>query len=72
VDSLNEELRAALRGLDYPATLSKLVTVALQNGAPPAVVERLRHSHRPDFINADVLEQEFGVRVPGSEPHGWE
>lgn len=69
---MNEQLQAALRGLDYPATLSKVLTVALQNGAPPAVIERLRHSHSSDFVNADMLEQEFGVRVPGSEPHGWE
>jgi hypothetical protein len=72
VDSLHEQLRDALRGLDYPATLSKVLTVALQNGAAPAVIERLRNSHRGDFLNADMLEQEFGVRVPGSEPHGWE
>ena len=72
MDSLDEQLQAALRGLDYPATLSKLLTVALQNGASPAVIERLRNSHTPDFVNADMLEQEFGVRVPGTEPHGWE
>jgi hypothetical protein len=72
VDSLHEQLQAALRGLDYPATLSKVMTVALQNGAPPIVIERLRHSHRSDFVNADALEEEFGVHVPGAQPHGWE
>jgi hypothetical protein len=36
------------------------------------VIERLRHSHRSDFVNADALEEEFGVHVPGAQPHGWE
>ena len=72
MDDFKEQLQLALRGLDYPATIGKVITVALQNDASPAVVERIRNSNTADFLNADVLEREFGVRVTGEQPHGWE
>jgi hypothetical protein len=73
VADLKLELRAALRGLDYPATRSKLLTVAVENRASPAVIERIQQfPETADFINEEALEEAFGVRVPGAHPHGWE
>jgi hypothetical protein len=72
-DDLHDDLKAALRGLDYPATRNKLITVALENRASQAVVNRiLEFPETADFINEDALEQALGIRVPGTHPHGWE
>jgi len=73
MDDVKGALAAALRGLDYPATRNKLMTVAMQNGAPPAVIERLGQlPETADFVNEDALEQAVGIRVHGEHPHGWE
>jgi hypothetical protein len=68
-----DDLQTALRGLDYPATRSKLVTVALQNGASRAIIDRiLELPETADFVDEDALERVFGVRVPGAHPEGWQ
>jgi hypothetical protein len=68
-----DELEAALRGLDYPAPRSKLVTVANLNDAPPEVVARLLElPETADFVNEEQLRDALGVTVPGEHPHGWE
>jgi hypothetical protein len=73
MNNLTNEIEAALRGLDYPATRSKLLTVAFENGASRDVVDRiLDFPETADFLNEHALEQALGVRVPGAHPHGWE
>ena len=67
------ELEAAFHGLDYPATRAKLLTVAYQNDASSAVVDRIRElPETADFINEDALRRTFGVTVHGEHPRGWE
>jgi hypothetical protein len=73
MSDLTHDLERSLRGLDYPATRNKLLTVAVENGAPPAVVERLlEFPETADFVDEDALERALGVRVAGTHPHGWE
>ena len=68
-----EELEAAFRGLDYPAPRAKLLSLAYQNGASPAVVDRILDlPETADFLNEDALRRTFGVTVHGEHPHGWE
>jgi hypothetical protein len=63
----------ALRGLDYPATRSKLITVASLNNAPAAVIDRLNQfPETADFLNEEDLHRALGVTVHGEQPHGWE
>jgi len=67
------DLEAALRGLDFPATRSKLITVARENQAPASVIERLlQFPETADFPDEDALERAIGIRVSGTHPHGWE
>jgi hypothetical protein len=67
------ELEAALRGLDYPAPRSKLLTVAALNHAPARVVNRiLELPETADFVNEDELRRALGITVHGEHPHGWE
>jgi hypothetical protein len=73
MSDLTDDLERSLRGLDYPATRNKLLTVAVENGAPQAVVDRLlEFPETADFVDEDALERALGVRVPGTHPHGWE
>jgi hypothetical protein len=68
-----EELMAAFRGLDYPAPRAKLLSLAYQNGASPAVVDRiLELPETADFLNEEALRRTFDVTVHGARPHGWE
>ena len=70
---LKHDIEAALHGLDYPATRNKLVSLALQNGAPRAVVDHLLTlPETADFLNEQQLCETLGVAVPGEHPHGWE
>jgi hypothetical protein len=73
MDDLTKALEEALHGLDYPATRSKLITKALENGASGAVIERLREfPETADFLNEEELKRDLGVTVRGEQPHGWE
>ena len=68
-----EELEAAFRGLDYPAPRAKLLSIAYENGATPAVIDRiLALPETADFLNEDALRRTFSVTVHGERPHGWE
>jgi hypothetical protein len=68
-----EELEAAFHGLDYPAPRAKLLSIAYQNNAAPAVVDRiLALPETADFIDEDALRRTFHVTVHGEHPHGWE
>jgi hypothetical protein len=70
---LKQQLEQALRGLDYPAPRSKLISVAWENGAPPEVIEHIRQfPETADFLNEEALRKAFDVTVPGAHPHGWE
>lgn len=72
-DRMIEELEAALRGLDYPAPRSKLVSTAMANGASPAAIDRLLElPETADFLNEEALRRTLGVDVPGERPRGWE
>ena len=73
MDDLTKALEEALHGLDYPATRSKLITKALENAAPSAVIERLHEfPETADFLNEEQLHRELGVTVRGEQPRGWE
>jgi uncharacterized protein DUF2795 len=73
MDDLQKQLQEALHGLDYPATRSKLITVALANNSSRAVIDRLlEFPETADFVNEEQLQQALGVTVPGEHPHGWE
>jgi len=72
-DDLTKQLVDSLRGLDYPAPRNKLVSQALENGAPPEVIDRLLElPETADFLNEEELRRGLGVHVPGTHPHGWE
>jgi len=67
------DLEAAFRGLDYPAPRNKLIAKAVENGAPPHVIARIREfPETADFLNEDALRAAFGIRVRGAQPHDWE
>ena len=52
MDELKNELEEALRGIDHPAPRSKLITIAHQNGASSAVINRLNEfPETADFLN---------------------
>jgi hypothetical protein len=73
MDDLRHDIEAALRGLDYPATRNKLLTVAIENGASSGVIERIQQfPETADFLNEGALAQALGVTIPGTHPHGWE
>ena len=68
-----DELETALRGLDYPAPRSKLLTVAALNHASVDVMNRLLAlPETADFLNEEQLRETFGITVHGAQPHGWE
>ena len=74
MDDMTKALEDALRGLDYPAPRSKLIAKAIENGAPPAVIARLRElPETSDFLNPDQLKDALGVWVTPTIPgRGWE
>jgi hypothetical protein len=73
MSDFTDDLKEALRGLDYPAPRNKLLMRAFENDAPPAVIDRIRAlPETADFLNEEQLRQEFGVTVPGAHPHSWE
>jgi Protein of unknown function (DUF2795) len=49
VDFDPEDMTQYLEGIDYPASKEDLVSAAEGNGAPEALVERLRTLGRPTF-----------------------
>ena len=68
-----EEFEAALRGLDYPAPRSKLLSVAELNHASARVRDCiLELPETADFLNEEELRRTFGITVHGEQPHGWE
>ena len=69
-----DRLEYALRGLDYPAPRNKLVAMALENGAPRDVLDRLNAlPETADFLNAEELRKALGAAVSGdTRSHGWE
>jgi hypothetical protein len=72
-DPTPDEFATALRGLDYPAPRSKLLTLAALNHAPARVVSRIMElPETADFINEEELRRTFGITVHGEQPHGWE
>ena len=67
------DLKTALRGLDYPATRSKLFSIAAINDAPPAILKLIAAlPEMADFLNEQELHEALGVTVHGEHPHGWE
>ena len=48
-----------LEGVEYPANKEELVSAAEQNGAPDALVERIRTLGRPTFSGPDEVVAEL-------------
>ena len=68
------DLREALRGLDFPAPRNKLIAKALENGAPPEVIERIRQlPETGDYMDPKSLKDALGVELPDVHPgREWE
>jgi hypothetical protein len=70
----DRELVAALQGLDFPAPRNKLISKALENGAPREVIDRIRElPETADYHDPEQLGKALGVAVPATRPDGgWE
>jgi glyoxylase-like metal-dependent hydrolase (beta-lactamase superfamily II) len=75
----DRDLRDALRGLDFPAPRNKLIAKAIENGAAPEVIARIRELpetadyHDPqalkDALGVDVYMPELDARIHAGEPY---
>jgi hypothetical protein len=67
-------IEAALNDIDYPAPRNKLIAVALERGAPAAVIARLRElPETADFQSAADASRALGAQLTEEVPTGgWE
>lgn len=61
------QLRAALNGVDYPASKDQLVNQAERNEAPGEVVSALRAMPPVDYANRSEVLSSVQVRDPQTE-----
>jgi hypothetical protein len=59
VDISPEETRQYFENVEYPASKEDLASAAEDNGAPDALIERLRTLGRPSFSGPDEVVAEL-------------